>query len=347
MTGFFVLLVIIFAIMTAFPFLLALRIPKEKQGTLVVQSDNKRDPRYFVQSFQKIVKSALETRTEEKVLQLSKPEPFVYAEEVKGKAADKLVICKDDFVTEEAFVCEREIYSEHVVTLAAETKARAVAAKRLYLEENSTVFRWSDGKEAMYAERGCNLGVSATSAVYLQVMENCSFRRLYAPQVDILTKKGEEQPERRTLIQEEGLDADFESMPVEKNVKVIEKNRVIKGNVITKYPLVIEEGVKIFGHVKSRKGISVQKNVRIDGNLFADGTIILREQICLTGDVFSQQDIYVGPDCVIGQKGKIKSVVAKENIVLCEAVTVYGYIGCDGCGITLNQENFLQKISDL
>lgn len=339
MTGLFIIIVVIFGIMTAFPFLLALGIPKGEQVTLVVRDDNGRDPRYFVQSFKKKIKSALDKGTANGVLALSKQEPFFYAEALpEGKETiERIVICKEDFLSKQDMVFDKEIYSEQNVVLAKGTQARAVAAKELLLQEKTTVFRWSDGEEAMYACRECDLGISATSKEYLQVMENCTFHRLFAPQIDILAQDENQKQERRNPETDSrmGTKADGERELVEKDIKIIEKNQVVNGNVITRYALVIEEGAVIFGHIKSRKSIQVKKGAKIDGNLFADGKIVLEEDVCLTGELFSQQDISVGAGCVIGQKGKIKSVIAKENIALHENVTVYGYVGCEGIGRTL------------
>lgn len=339
MTGLFILIVVIFGLMTVFPFLLSLGIPKEEQATLVVRSDNGRDPRYFVQSFKKMIKNTLDNGAENGVLSLSRPEPFFYAEVLpeKEEIIDRIVICKEDFWAKQNMIFDKEIYSERNVVLAKGTQARAVAAKKLFLQEGNTIFRWSDGEEEMYAGRGCDLGISATSREYLQVMENCTFRRLYAPQVDILAQAENKKRERKNpeVDNRMGIKTETERELAEKDVKVIGKNRVINGNVITRYSLVIEEGAIIFGHVKSRKGILVKKGARIDGNMFANKKIVLGEDVYLAGNLFSQRDICVGPGCVIGQKGKIKSVIAKENILLCENVTVYGYVGCEEIGRTV------------
>lgn len=339
MTWLFILIVVTFVLMTVFPFLLSLGIPKEEQVTLVVRSDNGRDPRYFVHSFKKMIKNALDNGAQNGVLSLSRPEPFFYAEALpdKEKTIDKIVICQKDFITKPDMIFDKEIYSEEDVVLAKGTQARAITAKRLHLQEKNTVFRWSDGEEEMCAGRGCDLGISATSMEYLQVMENCTFHRLFAPQIDILSQNENKNQERRNPQTDErmGIETDSERELAEKDVKVIEKGRVINGNVITRYSLVIEEGVIIFGHVKSRKGIQVKKGAKIDGNMFANEKIVLEENVYLAGDLFSQQDICVGPGCVIGRKGKIKSVIAKESISLCENVTVYGYVGCEGIGHTV------------
>lgn len=346
MIGVFIFATVLFVLMTAFPFLLALGIPKKEQATLVVRKNNSKDPRYFPRSFQKIIRDAWNVRTSEELLILSRPEPFAYAEELPANimSVTSLVICKNDFTTREMMNFDKEIYSEHDVVLEKRTQARAVKAKVLRLKEQCTILRWCDGEDELYARRGCDLGISATSTGYLQLMESCTFHRLYAPQIDILAHN-----ENRPLlaVPAPSPDMQFERKLALKDVRVIREHSVIEGNVITKYPLIIEEGVLILGHVKSKEGVLVKKGSKIDGNLFANGTIILQDKVLLTGDAFSQQDIYVGPDCVIGQAGKIKSVVAKEAVFLCEDVTVYGYVGCDGGGLTLSKDAFGIRIGKL
>lgn len=348
MIGIFILLTVVFILMTAFPFMLVLGIPKDEQGTLVVRSDNKRDPRYFAVSFKEIVKKALKIDAEDEYLALSKPEQFIYSEELEEKVVDRLVVCRGDYIVKEPTTFEKEIYSENSVVFAENTQARAVVAKKLWLKGMCHILRWCDGEEEAYIGKKCDLGVSATSDKYLQVMEECTFQRLYAPQVDIMAEGKNKRPEKRVMESEGVLELEISDKYeiAEKNMKVIKEKSVINGNIITKYPLIIEEGVQIFGHVKSRKNIFIKKNVKIDGNVFADGNIILEGDNYLTGDVFSQQDVYIGPDSIIGQSGKIKSVVAKSNICLSEDVTVFGYVGCDGCGRTLTRGNFQQLVSD-
>lgn len=339
MTGLFVLIVVIFGLMTVFPFLLSLGIPKEEQVTLVVKQDNGRDPRYFVQSFKKMIESALDNEGEKEELLLSRKEPFFYAEMLpEGKQKiDRIVVCRKDFSSKQDMIFDKEIYSEDNVVLAKGTQARAVAAKELILQEGNTVFRWSDGEKGMYVGRDCDLGISATSTEYLQVMENCTFHRLFAPQIDILAQNENKKRERNTPESDDrmGTKKESEGEHVQKDVKVIGKEQVISGNVITRHSLIIEEGATVFGHIKSRKSIHIEKGARIDGNVFANQKIVMEEDVYLSGELFSQQDIYVGSGCVIGQKGKIKSVIAKENIVLCENVTIYGYVGCEGSGHTV------------
>lgn len=338
----FILVTIIFIGMTAFPFLLALGIPKEEQGTLVVRRNNRKDPYYFVRSFKEIMEKALELGPEDGFLQLSKPEQFAYLDEVQGKVVDKLVIGRKDFVGKKTFVFEKEIYSKYSVVLAECTQARAVAAERLRLKRHCQILRWCDGTTEVCIEPECDLGVSATSGSYLQVMENCTFQRLYGPQVDIVAEVKGGQPARHVTDQEGTIEIPKECKTAERNVRMISEKSVIKGDIITKYPLCIKEGARIFGHIKSRKSIYVEKDVVIDGNVFADASVVLQEKCHVTGDVFSQQDVYVGPCCVIGQKGKIKSVVAKSNIILSEEVTMFGYIGCDNRGRTMLRGEFEQ-----
>lgn len=339
MTGLFLLIVVIYVFMTIFPFLLVVGIPKEEQVTLVVQNDNGRDPRYFVHSFEKIIKRALDTGAENGAILLSKIEPFFYAETLSEEKdrIDRIVICKKDFCTRQGMNFDKEIYSEGNVVLAKGAQARAVAAKEIFLQEGNTIFRWSDGKEEVYAGRGCDLGISATSKEYLQVMENCVFHRLFAPQIDILAQDEHRNRERKkpNIDNLMGIKRESEEKLAEKDIKIIGKNERINGNVITKYSLIIEEDAFICGHVKSRKSIRIKKGVKIDGNVFADEKVVLEEDVYLSGELFSQQDICIGSGCVIGQKGKIKSVIAKENISVYENVTVYGYVGCEGSGRTL------------
>lgn len=343
MIAIFILLVVIFILMTAFPFILSLRSPKDENGTLVVRSDNKKEPRYFPEAFKVMVKKALQQGTADGIMVLSKPEKFVYSHNLKDNVINDLVICNEGFIAVGPATFEKEIYSENTVVLDENIEARAVAANKLLLMKDCRIIRWCDGEKEAYIGHGCDLGISATSKEYLQVMEKCTFRRLYAPQVDIMSEGDTKhhRREKRVPVQENmtvRILPEDEYDEVEKDVKEISADSTIKGNVITKNTLVIKEGTHINGHIKSRKDIVIEKNVFIHGNVFAEGKIDIQSDVCITGDVFSQEDIYVGYNSVIGQRGKVKSVVAKSRIFLCEEVTIFGYIGCDDCGYTVNRE---------
>ena len=45
-------------------------------------------------------------------------------------------------------------------------------------------------------------------------------------------------------------------------------------------------------------------------------------------------------DSVIGQKDKIKSVVARQSLVLAEGVVIYGFAGCEYGGKTTYRVTF-------
>ena len=91
MIGIFIILVVCFIVMTSFPFILALRTPKDEQATLVVRSDNVKDPRYFPKAFKEILNKALEKGVFDEFLILSRPEKFVYSEKVKMEPYTPLI----------------------------------------------------------------------------------------------------------------------------------------------------------------------------------------------------------------------------------------------------------------
>ncbi len=350
MIGIFIILVVCFIVMTSFPFILALRTPKDEQATLVVRSDNVKDPRYFPKAFKEILNKALEKGVFDEFLILSRPEKFVYSEKVNDNVIHDLVICRDGFIAVGPARFEKEIYSENTVVLDEQIEARAVSAQKLLLMNKCKIVRWCDGEKETYVGTGCDLGVSTTSDDYMQVMEDCVFHRLYAPQVDVMRCGDSKQIKREKRIVDSSIlqelkNADETSCDVAaKDISIIYENSNIKGNIITKDNLVIKEGARISGHIKSRKNITIEKNVIIDGNVFADGNVIIKSDVRVTGNVFSQSDVYVGYNSIIGQYGKIKSVIAKSHVFLCENITVFGYIGCDDKGYTLQKEKFLELL---
>ncbi|MFH1879868.1 MAG: polymer-forming cytoskeletal protein, partial [Bacillota bacterium] len=327
---------VIFIVLLILPFVVSLlSVRKSREASLYVKSDNVRDPRYFSNSFRALVEKGLDRQN--RTVKMSKLEPFQYAEELAGNVCNTLVIAEHRFRPVGVSSFLKEIYAASSAVIAPNTSLRAIAClDELELGENCEVIRWADSDKQMIVMNGCKLGMSATSATRLRIGPDCTFRRLYAPEIVI------------------GLHtADTARFPVDTavfeerwtNPEGVRANETVNQTIVTEYSLEIGEGAVIMGSIKSNHHIYIHQNARVNGNVVADGAIILDSGARVLGTVFSQDSILVGPGVEIGVKPKIKSLIARKSVTLCETAKVFGYIGCEIDSVTISQDMFRTELN--
>jgi cytoskeletal protein CcmA (bactofilin family) len=64
----------------------------------------------------------------------------------------------------------------------------------------------------------------------------------------------------------------------------------------------------------------------VDGDIFCDGDVQIEGDVWIKGNVFSQKSITLKDGVVIGIEGKVKSVVARGEILIKGPFRIYGYI---------------------
>lgn len=87
--------------------------------------------------------------------------------------------------------------------------------------------------------------------------------------------------------------------------------------------------ISIIGNLRVEGKIELtpqNKYIIIDGNLVSDSDIKLNGQIWVKGNIFSQKNISISNGVVIGEKGKIKSIIAKKTLTIGPNIKIYGYI---------------------
>lgn len=361
----FILLCALYFAMTAFPFVLSSFAPKPgDKRRLNVRANNRKDPRFFVKSFQSIFSKAMENGIHNGVLHLSKDEPVFPADQItpETQIVPELLVEAHSFSTDHPMEYQKEVYVRGDASLASGTTVRAITAKNLRLDSDSTVIRWADGEESAVCRDGCNLGTSFTSAGRLLVGKNSSFQKLYAPEICIgdsfleeeTEASDENEPKNKTAILRHYLtllEASYENDPKNKtltrNLREVSAGTAVNATIVTKNDLSVGESARIFGDVKSNRKITIGRNAVICGNVFADGSIVIEDGARILGDVFSQEDIYLGSGAVIGSSGKIKSLLARRNIYLSEGSRIYGYIGCEHQGWTMAGDELSQSLGRL
>ncbi|MHA2644052.1 MAG: hypothetical protein V2G42_05720 [bacterium JZ-2024 1] len=90
------------------------------------------------------------------------------------------------------------------------------------------------------------------------------------------------------------------------------------------------------GTLRSRGSVSIKtqdRKVVIEGTIISDEDIQVEGDVWIKGNVFSHRGIVLLKGCLVGEKNKIKSIVAKKSVRLVGNLKVYGYIHTDGEGI--------------
>lgn len=330
---------VVFFVLLGMPFLNAVICCKKKGNVLYINQEYVKEARYFGKSFAQMVENSMAS-VENGNIFLSKIEKIIDVnEEELSEKAKKMVLClKKDFKTpSRTKIFEKEIYGEKNVEIAdGGVTVRAVYSKEnLILGNQTSVVRWADAKETAAVYDDCSLGVSTSAGRRLSIGKNCTFQRLYAPEILIgqYPDEGErireyEVPMGETLGQWE----------VKRNVKYVDKKmldgkREAEFSICSKYDVIILENIILKGDLCSEKNARICDNAIVCGNIFAEGNIHIGKNSIVLGNVFSQESITLEENARVGQWGKIHSIVAREKIVFTDCAYVFGYISCEGGGI--------------
>lgn len=334
----FSIICIIFLLMIIFPIYVGVKASRGKSKPMFIKQSNTRDPRYFAVSFKKIIDKAWKSYEGYGVLRISKDEEVIEADKVELPSNE---ICKSliyaeysNFIPKEGIIFEKEIYARRNVRLEKIPTIRAVACMRnLVLGSGTRVIRWADAEGTLTVHNDCDLGVSTTSAKRLLIGKNCSFKRLYAPEI-WLGRNYDGFDIYRNVAIPEGV---IISSRIIRNIEYVDDNIVnekgiLPNTIITEHDITVLENFIVQGHISSHKDIKIGSNAIVHGNIFAEGNIFIGSNAIVLGVVFTQENIYIDDGAIIGQPNKIKSVVARGDIEFRSNCRVYGYIGTERAG---------------
>lgn len=333
------LLIIAFIMLTVMPLVGAALFYKCTKGSILHINQNRdRDPRYFGTSFSEMIQKELPKAKNHKIF-LSKEEEFLTVDMLKNddEVIDKLVICTEEefCVSSSAKAFQKEIYCSNSAVLGIEgTVVRAVYANnKMILGNGVSVVRWVDSGQTLAVYNDCDLGVSATAGERLSVGVDCTFKRLYAPEICI-----GQFPNREYAPWAE-IDHKIFQLPVQEehtvisreDVKVLE-NHILQGDIRSYGSVVLYDKAVVCGNIFAEKNVHIGKNAVVLGNIFCQGSIHIEEK------------------AMVGRKGKISSVVARENITIEPDCVVYGLISCEDSGRTTTgvrkKEEMTVKLED-
>lgn len=312
------LLTVVFVIMFLAPFALSIIYSTVRKGSVLpISQEKRRDARYFGKAFSRLIEKNIVTVKDDTIM-LSQMEEFIDGDKYYdyGKTVDKIIICKrHDFIApKEVLIYNKEIYSAHSVDIRwPKTRLRAAYAREsMMLADHTSVERWVDARETLIAGDECELGMSATAGNRLSVGNGCHFRRLYAPQI---------------CIGQFGRD-----------IGGFGEKTVLEETVRTDKDYTLLDGVWLKGDICSHKGVRLCDNTVVTGNIFAETDIHIGKGAVVLGNVFTQGSVYVDDAARIGEQGSIVSMIAREKIFLGKSVCIYGYVSCEGGGLTTAKE---------
>lgn len=338
--------ILIYLILMLFPFLLAYRSTRgnNENYSLVARSNNIKDARYFAKSFKSKLLKSLDTNQSSGDVILSKIEPImVWDNEYEDtKFIDKICIFDKKADIDNKVKFKKEIYAKDDIEIVNKASIRAVAGeKNVIIGEKSKVIRWVDAEKILVLKEFADAGVSATAAERLVIENGCSFKRLYAPVIEVrkYVELIDQSPDEITINRKTPV-----YTKIERNIKKLEEGEVLKKSIATKYKLVLEAGSTVCGDIKADKNIHIKANSIITGNIFSEGNIVIERGVKIFGNIFAGKNIYIGPDVQIGKLGRVKSVVARLSAYITIGTVIYGYVGTETGGKIFTAEDFALEV---
>lgn len=311
------------------------------KSVLCVRQNRTRDPRYFSNAYTKLFREAWEKRDQGAMVLHKDQEPYLLIDGLNDppKVCDRLVVAEStDFSSRSGSRFEKEIYCLKSARITDHNQLRAIHADGdLELGSGLTLMRWADADGAVTTGNNCDFGISLTSATSIELGANCKFHRIYAPEIHV-GKPGPVNPPLYTLA------SDLKNIH-KRHVSPsrTDGNGMTRGNYIARGRIRVDENLVVNGSIRSHRGVIIGAGALICGNIFADGDIYISENATVLGNVFSQGDIYCEKNVTIGSSGEIRSVIARQTILLEERCTVYGYLSSEDGGMCWPDETKLEN----
>jgi cytoskeletal protein CcmA (bactofilin family) len=295
-----ILLVILFSTLLFLPFVPSIMelFLKRDVKPISIHLERKKEPDYFGKSFINLLATALK---ELKIQEVEKLNPVylklkLNREEWVGflnneKLAENTIDTPVVFTKDTTFL-QNHIFKRELVVFGNAVFKNTCIARSLYVKEDCfieapvRIARWVHVEGTLITRSNADLGVSVY-AREMKIRGWTTFKRAYAKKIDT---------------------SDEPLIDKENNTR-----RVInsKGN---------------FGITGSITIGGKDRPVFVDGDIFCDGDVQIEGDVWIKGNVFSQKSITLKNGVVIGIEGKVKSVVARGEILIEGPFRIYGYL---------------------
>jgi hypothetical protein len=299
------LLVVLFFVFLFLPFVPSLieLFLKRDAEPIPINPERKKEPDYFGKSFINLLATALKELKIQEVeklnpvylkLKLNKEEwvGFLNEEKLSESTMDTPVVFTKDTVFLQNHTFRREL-----VVFGNAVFKNTCVARSLYVKGDCLikapvrVARWVHVEGTLITRSNTDLGVSVY-AREIKIRGWTTFKRAYAQKIDT------------------------------SDAPLVDKKNIDKQNNT-------ERVLNLLGNFSITDNISMagkEKPVFVDGDIFCDGDVEIEGDVWIKGNVFSQKSITLKDGVVIGIEGKVKSVVARGEILIKGPFRIYGYI---------------------
>ena len=342
-----IIAIILFLVMALFPLSFSLvALSKRKSEQLIIPTLLVDNPKYFTDLYRSAFKVKLASMDDENIVEYSfkQSEKIVEADKtIEFPMECNTIIYAElyDFIPPEGISFHKEIYAnKNVYLMGVKSVFGIYCKKNLVLGKGIDVIRWADAEGQITVEDNCSLGIITTSSTRIIIGENCLFTRMLAPQIFLgFTKENDFRTVAKSLVN----DNDFMDNKIVRHIKRVDdddvgEDKTYNDTIITKYDFSVIDKIIVKGDIRSHKSVRIGDGAVVYGNIFAEGNIYLGQGSKVLGNVFSQENVFIEKNVTIGQKNKIKSVIAKEKIVFDKCCVVYGYIESENiCEVCVEQ----------
>jgi cytoskeletal protein CcmA (bactofilin family) len=288
----------LFSIFLFLPFVLSFieLFLKRDAKPIPIDLEYKKDPDYFTKRFINLLNDALKNLNIQELkeptpikLELNKEEWIVFPGDriLTEKTINTPIVLTKDTVFLQKHVFKRELAVLGNAVFADKCLARALYVKGdCVIEAPVRIARWVHVEGTLIVNSNADLGVSVY-AREIKIRGWATFKRAYAQKIDTLD----------------------EPLIDKKN----NKERVIN----------LQGNFGITGNIT----IGGEKGpIFVNGNIFCDDDVEIEGDVWIKGDVFSQKSITLKNGVVVGEEGKVKSVVARGEILIEGPFRIYGYL---------------------
>jgi cytoskeletal protein CcmA (bactofilin family) len=295
----FILLVVLFIILLFLPFIPSIieLFLKRDVKPISIDLERKKEPDYFGKSFINILATALK---ELKIQEVEKLNP-VYL---------KLKLNKEEWI---GFLNDEKLSENTMDTPVIFTKDTVFSQNHTFKRElvvfGNAVFKNTCLARSLYVKGDCVIEAPVRIARWVHVEGTLIIRSnadlgvsVYAREIKI---RG------RTTFKSvcaQKIDTLDEPLVDKRNMKSIV---IVQGNIDTPHSVTIS---------------GKERSTFIDRDIFCDGDVQIEGDVWINGDVFSQKSITLKDGVVVGEEGKVKSVVARGEILIKGPFRIYGYI---------------------
>jgi cytoskeletal protein CcmA (bactofilin family) len=294
-----ILIVGLFSIFLFLPFVLSFieLFLKRDAKPMPIDLNRKKESDYFGKSFINLLATALKDL---KIQEVEKPNPvylklklnreewvgFLNDEKLSENTMDISVIFTKDTVFLQNHTFKREL-----VVFGNAVFKNTCLAKSLYVKGDCVIEAPVCIARWVHVERTLIIKSNADLGVSVYAHEvrirgRTTFKRLYAQKIDISD----------------------EPLVDKRNMKDI---IIVQENIGTPHSVTIS---------------GKERPIFIDKDVFCEGYVQIEGDVWIKGDVFSQKSITLKNGVVVGEEGKIKSLVARGEILIEGPFRIYGYI---------------------